>query len=305
MRLLTLKLLKLLPFILLTAILVQAAGALEVPALKGRVNDYAGMLSPATARQLEQKLALFEQETSNQLVLLTIPSLQGAPIELVALRTVEAWKLGQREKDNGVLLILARQEHKIRIEVGTGLQGALPDITAGQIIRNVIAPKLRNGDFDGGISTGLSAIINATQGEFKTTQRERSTVGKQQKNDYGLFLMLLLAGIMLTLRAAASSRFGGMLAGGISLPLALGLGLGVTLLSILGIFALIGSAAGLIISTILHIINRGGRGGGYGGGGWGGPTIFYGGGGGFSSGGGDFFPGGGGGFDGGGASGDW
>lgn len=305
MRLLTLKLLKLLPFILLTAILIQAAGALEVPALKGRVNDYAGMLSPATARQLEQKLALFEQETSNQLVLLTIPSLQGAPIELVALRTVEAWKLGQREKDNGVLLILARQEHKIRIEVGTGLQGALPDITAGQIIRNVIAPKLRNGDFDGGISTGLSAIINATQGEFKTTQRERSTVGKQQKNDYGLFLMLLLAGIMLTLRAAASSRFGGMLAGGISLPLALGLGLGVTLLSILGIFALIGSAAGLIISTILHIINRGGRGGGYGGGGWGGPTIFYGGGGGFSSGGGDFFPGGGGGFDGGGASGDW
>lgn len=295
--------LRLLIIVLLVAALVRLAVAEELPALMGRVNDYAGMLSPATAQQLEQKLTQFEQETGNQVVLLTLPTLHGNTIEQVALRVAETWKLGQQGKDNGVLLLLARQERKIRIEVGTGLQGALPDITAGQIIRNVIAPKLRSGGYDAGISAGLSAIIEATKGEFSAAPQELRAASRQHRSNSGLFLMLLLAGISLTARAAAASPVGGMLAGGVSLPLAVGIGLGATL-GILGIFALLGGAAGLIISAVLQTINRGGRGGGHGGG-WGGPTIFYGGGSGFSSGGGDFFSGGGGGFDGGGSSGDW
>lgn len=284
--------------------LTQTASALDAPPLQGRINDYAGMLSPTTARSLEQRLAAFERETTNQVVLLTIPSLEGDVIESYAIRVAEAWKIGQKDKSNGVILILAKKERKIRIEVGTGLQGVLPDITAGQIIRNVIAPGLRAGNPDQGISAGLGAIIDATKGEFKATPADKKTAKKKKGSGFGLFIILLLAGLVITAVAGSSSRTAGVLSGGISLPVAAGIGLGAALWK-LGILALLGGIAGLLISLLMRLFNAsGGSGGGYGGG-WSGPTIFYGGGGGGSSSSDDSFSGGGGDFDGGGSSDDW
>lgn len=283
--------------------LPQTVYALDAPPLKGRINDYANMLTQATAQSLERKLAAFERETTNQVVLLTVPSLEGNTIEGFAIRVAESWKIGQQDKNNGVLLILAKKEHKIRIEVGTGLQGVLPDITAGQIIRNVMAPALRNGDFDQGISAGLGAIIDATKGEFKASAADKKTIKRKKNNGYGLFILLVLAALVITATAGSSSRIAGTLAGGISLPVAAGIGLGATLWK-LGILALLGGIAGLLISLLMRLLAAsGGSGGGWGSGG---PTIFYGGGGGFSSGGDDGgFSGGGGDFDGGGSSDDW
>lgn len=284
--------------------LTQTASALDAPPLHGRINDYAGMLSPTTARSLEQRLAAFERETTNQVVLLTIPSLEGDVIESYAIRVAEAWKIGQKDKSNGVILILAKKERKIRIEVGTGLQGVLPDITAGQIIRNVIAPGLRAGNPDQGISAGLGAIIDATKGEFKATPADKKAAKKKKGSGFGLFIILLLAGLVITAVAGSSSRTAGVLSGGISLPVAAGIGLGAALWK-LGILALLGGIAGLLISLLMRLFNAsGGSGGGYGGG-WSGPTIFYGGGGGGSSSSDDSFSGGGGDFDGGGSSDDW
>ncbi len=294
--------LKLLITLLLSLLVVQSAFTLEAPPLKGRVNDYASMLSPAAARSIEAKLAAFEQETSNQVVLLTINSLEGDTIEAFAIRVGEAWKIGQKDKGNGVLLILAKKERKIRIEVGTGLQGALPDITAGQIIRNVIAPSLRAGDSDKGISSGISAIIDATKGEFKAPAVAGKAAKNKKSNKYGTFIALLVVGTIITAMAASSSRTAGIMAGGVSLPAAAGIGLGAVLWK-LGILAILGGAAGFVLYLLMKLFNASGRGGG--GSGWGGPTIFYGGGGGGSSSGGDSFSGGGGDFDGGGSSDDW
>ncbi|ACD94977.1 TPM domain-containing protein [Trichlorobacter lovleyi] len=294
----------LLLFIITFVCPAQHVSALEAPPLKGRINDYAGMLSPATARSLEQKLAAFENETTNQVVLLTIPSLEGDVIESYAIRVAEAWKIGQKDKSNGVILILAKKERKIRIEVGTGLQGVLPDITAGQIIRNVIAPELRAGNIDQGISAGLGAIIGATKGEFKATAADKKAAKKKKGSGYGLFIILLLAAIVITAVAGSSSRTAGILAGGVSLPAAAGIGLGAVLWK-LGVLALLGAAAGFLISLLMRLFHAGGGGGGSYGGGWGGPTIFYGGGGGGSSSSDDSFSGGGGDFDGGGSSDDW
>lgn len=299
MRLLSLKLLVLISLVL--SCLAQSAAALDAPPLKGRINDYAGMLTQSTAQSLERKLAAFEQETTNQVVLLTVPSLEGDVIESFAIRVAEAWKIGQKDKSNGVLLILSKKERKIRIEVGTGLQGVLPDITAGQIIRNVIAPGLRAGDADKGISAGLSAIIDATKGEFKASATDRKAAKKNKSSTYGTFIVLLIVGIIITAIAGSSSRTAGIIAGGVSLPAAAGIGLGAVFWK-LGVLALLGGAAGLLISLLMRLFNAGGGGGG--GGGWGGP-FFFGGGGGGSSSGGDSFGGGGGDFDGGGSSDDW
>lgn len=286
-------------FVLLTGLLQQVC-ALEPPPLTGRVNDYARMLSTATAQSLDRTLAGFEQQTSNQVVVLTVPTLEGDTIEDFAIRVGEAWKIGRKEKNNGVLLILAKKERKIRIEVGTGLQGALPDITAGQIIRNVIAPPLRKGDFDAGISAGITAIIEATKGEFKAPPAPRTAVRKQQSR-YGSLFLWLGGALLVSLLAAAASRRSAAVAGGISLPLAVEMGLGATHGTLL-LLALAGALGGLVLGSLMRMRGSG-RGGG--GGGWGGgPTIFYGGGGGSSDSGGGF-EGGGGDFDGGGSSDNW
>jgi uncharacterized protein len=272
--------------------------ALDVPQLTGRVNDYAGMLSPEAASRLEQKLAAFERDQSTQIVVLTIPTLQGDDIDQFTIRVADRGKVGQKGSDNGVLLVLAKAERKVRIEVGMGLQGVLPDITAGRIIRDVMRPHLKSGNFDHGIDAGVEGIIAATKGEFKAPPAERKS-RPRHGGASTMLTFLLFTGVAAVVLGAVSRYLGG-LAGAIGLPLAAAMtfpGLGLVFLLLLG-------AAGLVAGFLLSSLARFGHGGGHGGGG-----IYWGGGGGFGGGGfggGDGgFSGGGGGFDGGGASGDW
>lgn len=291
-------------FLILTMLVFVpiTAVALDVPPLTGRINDYARILSPGAIAVLEQKLAGFEQEQSTQLVVLTIPSLEGDDIDQFAIRVADQWKIGQEGKDNGVILILAQAERKVRIEVGMGLQGVLPDITAGRIIRDVMRPYLRSGDFDRGVEAGIEAVMAATRGEFTATPGERTH--RPRHRDASTFLTyLLFTGIAAAALGSVSRLLGGA-AGAAGLPLATAMvfpGLALKYLLILGV---VGLGAGFLISFLAGL----GRGGGYGGGGHGGGGLYWGGGGfgggGFSSGGGGF-SGGGGGFDGGGASDGW
>lgn len=162
------------PRLLLCALLLFSLPlpAAEVPFLSGRVNDLAELLSPETVRYLEGVLKAHEDSTSNQLAVLTITSLEGEEIEPYALRVAETWGLGQKGKDNGVLLLIVRDERKVRIEVGRGLEGDLPDITCGQIIRHQIIPHFKDGDYDGGTRAGVEAILAAIAGSYVAEEHQ-------------------------------------------------------------------------------------------------------------------------------------
>ncbi len=156
----------LLPAILLLAAGVVSGHATEVPYLGGRVNDNAGLLTSETSAALEAMLKAHEDSTSNQVVVLTVNTLEGEEIEPFAIRVAETWKLGQKGKDNGVLLLVSKNERKVRIEVGRGLEGSLTDLTCGRIIRHEIIPRFKEGDYDGGIRAGVSSILAAIAGEY-------------------------------------------------------------------------------------------------------------------------------------------
>lgn len=145
---------------LLTA---YASFAVDVPYLSGRVNDYAEVLSSQTRSSVSEKLLMHEKKTGNQVVVLTISTLEGESIEEYADRVFQFWKLGQKGKDNGVLLIIATQDRRMRIEVGYGLEPVLTDLISGRIIRNIIAPRFKAGDYDGGVEAGVSAILQVLE----------------------------------------------------------------------------------------------------------------------------------------------
>lgn len=151
---------------LLAAFVAVTALALDFPALTGRVVDGAGILSPATERDLIAALAAHEKETSNQVVVVTLPSLQDRDIADFGYQLGRHWGIGQKGRDNGALLIVAPVERKVRIEVGYGLEGALTDATAKLIIERQIVPAFRGGDFDGGVRAGTLAILQAIKGEW-------------------------------------------------------------------------------------------------------------------------------------------
>ena len=137
--------------ILIVFVAFASAYALEVPPRpKGRVSDYTGTLTAADTGALESTLAEFERATTNQIAVLLIPTLAGDSLEDYSIRLAEKWKIGQEGRDNGVILLVVTQDRKIRIEVGYGLEGVLPDSLAGDIIRRVIAPKFRQGRFQTG-----------------------------------------------------------------------------------------------------------------------------------------------------------
>ncbi len=143
----------------------SAALALEVPFLSGRVTDNAEILSAGARERITQTLKAHEEATTNQIAVLTIPSLEGGTVEEFAAQVFEAWKLGKKGKDNGVLLLIAPKDRRLRIEVGYGLEGPLTDVTASRIIRNVITPRFKANDYDGGVEQGVVAIIGAIKGE--------------------------------------------------------------------------------------------------------------------------------------------
>ena len=283
-------------FTLILLVLASPAPALDVPPLVGHVNDYARLLSPAAARELERQLADFEQSDSTQVVLLTVPSLEGEVLEEFSIKVAETWRIGVKGRDNGVILLIAKAERKIRIEVGRGLEGKLTDLVSGRIIRGEINPRFRAGDFDGGIRAGLSAIMAAVRGEYRAVPRDLRHGGKSPSPLYALFLFVLVAAIFL----GAISRLLGGVAGGVGLPIIAHFvipGLSLPLLIAIGVG---GFLLGLLLASLFGSGGFGGGpfiGGGFGGG-------YYGGNGGGSPDNGDF-SGGGGDFGGGGASGEW
>jgi len=257
--------------------------ALQIPEKpQAYVNDYAHLLSENTRGQIENTLTDFEKATSTQLVVAIFPSLDGESLEDFSIRLAEKWKIGSKKNNNGIILLIFKEDHKVRIEVGYGLEGALPDIIASQIIRHEITPAFREGNYDQGVSDAVQAIMQATKGEYKATDQPAND--PIQKHSGLLFVLLILY---------------------LTLPL-------VCYVAVVAVSVLIfgfptGVVIGLVAVLVLAILrqlfiaaNLGttftSRGGGY----WGG--------GGFSSGGfggGGFSGGGGGSFGGGGASGRW
>lgn len=268
------------------------AAALEAPQLRARVNDLAGILTPATVQLLEINLSRLEQEESTQIAVLTIPSLEGDSLEDFSLRVATGWGLGQEKADNGALLLVAVQDRKIRIEVGYGLEDRLTDLLSGRIIRNEIAPAFRQGDYNQGVVNGVAAMIQAVQGAY--TAEDADAAASESGSDE-LFAFLIMSVFVIGTMFRRKRLVAGLLGG------ASGAGLGLIFSSsipfwFLGIFGLIGA---LVISSMTlsggssrRSPGRGGYSGGFGGG------L----GGGFGGGG---FGGGGGGFGGGGASGGW
>lgn len=263
-----------------------------VPALTARVMDLTGTLTPAQRSALEAKLAAFEGEKGAQIAVLMVSTTQPETIEQYSIRVVDVWKLGRKGVDDGVLLLVAKDDRKMRIEVGYGLEGALPDAVAKRIISEVITPFFKRGDFYGGIDAGISAIIKVVSGEplppltiLKAKRSGTSGSGALPILFITVFFSAIAGSVFLRL------IFGRFLGGAFTFLIA----------AALTWFILSSLIWAVIIGIIALFMGMamGGRGigGGFYSGGFGG--------GGFSGGGGDGFSGGGGGFGGGGASGDW
>ena len=164
---------------LLLAAALPVAGA-EVPYLSGRVVDNAEILSPAVRARLAATLKAHENSSGNQIAVLTVPTIHGESIEEYALRVFEEWKLGQKGKDNGVLVVVVPLDRKMRIEVGYGLEGTLTDLAASRIIRNVMTPRFKAADFDKGVDDGIRAIIAQLEGKGLTGEREAAASSATQ-----------------------------------------------------------------------------------------------------------------------------
>ncbi|MGC4028874.1 MAG: YgcG family protein [Steroidobacteraceae bacterium] len=293
-------------WVLLLAVLCGALPAAAqtlqaVPPLEAHVTDLTGTLTADQQADLEQRLAAFEQRKGAQIALLVVASTQPETIEQYSIRVAEAWKLGRKEPDDGALLLVAMQDRQLRIEVGYGLEGALPDAIASRIIRETITPLFRQGDFHGGISAGLTRIMNVVDGE-PLPPPDQKWQGAPGEN-LGALLPLLFFGVLVVgavLRAVFGRTAGALLTGGLT-------GGVVWLLSKVLLLAGFAGVAALLLSLVAGVATnvrngRGGRSGPWGG--WGG-GLGGGGFGGGSWGGGGGFGGGGGSFGGGGASGRW
>ncbi|MBI5013998.1 MAG: TPM domain-containing protein [Deltaproteobacteria bacterium] len=150
--------------------LALAAGALALqvpPAPLGRVSDFAGLLSPADKARLESRLEAIEAASSNQFAVAIFKSLEGDSLEDFSIRLGDAWKVGHKGRDNGLLLLVFTEDRKIRIEVGKGLEGVIPDALASRVIRNELAPRFRQGDFTGGLLAAVDALDAASRGEYQ------------------------------------------------------------------------------------------------------------------------------------------
>lgn len=153
--------------------LAGAASAVEPPAPKGHVNDLAGVLSGDEIRRLEDDLRAHREATGQEFALLIVPSLDGEPIEDLTIRTVERWGLGRKGRDDGLLMLVAIADRKIRIEVGYGLEGAIPDVVASRVIRNLMVPRFRAGDYAGGIAAAFDELRSRGRGEAGSPALDR------------------------------------------------------------------------------------------------------------------------------------
>ncbi|MCP9463920.1 MAG: TPM domain-containing protein [Nitrospira sp.] len=277
--------------------LAGLAWGLAVPPLTGRVVDLAHVLPTSAKGSIEAKLADHEAKTTNQVAVLILPSLEGEVLEEFSHRVATTWQLGVKGTDNGVLLLIAMRERKIRIEVGYGLEGELTDARSAQIIRNEMVPRFRAGDFAGGVSAGVDAILRTIEGSYQASER---TVRPQESDGIGLVGTAVLVGIMVGFGLMGVHRLVGSFVGaGISALLAPwavpALIAGAITLAVLLAFSAAGSRGrGRSYSAADDWLWYSSRGGGWHGGSFGGMGGGMGG-----------FRGGGGNFGGGGASGNW
>ncbi|SEL45243.1 TPM domain-containing protein [Nitrosovibrio tenuis] len=276
-----------------------AVADVAIPPLKAHVTDLTGTLSVEETAQLEQKLAAFEAKKGSQIAVLIVPTTQPETIEQYSIRVAEAWRLGRKGVDDGALLVIAKQDRTVRIEVGYGLEGVLPDAIAKRIVDETIIPKLRQGNFAGGINAGIEQMMGVIQGEPLPPPQARSAGRGSAPAGTGILDNLFLIFIvLLVVGKVVQSLFGRFIGAAIMSASAGFLGWLVFSSILMGIvFAVIAFFVGLFGNSGGGFY-RGGPGGWYGGGGFGG----RGGSGGFGGGG---FSGGGGGFGGGGASGRW
>jgi len=198
-------------FIFAVACLGAFAAEVIPPAPTQYFNDYAHVVSPDVASQLNQKLEQFERDTSDQIVVAVFPKMQSdSSIEDYAVRVFRAWKVGQKDKNNGAVLFVFVQDHKMFLQTGYGLEGALPDITCKRIIDDEIAPRFKAGDFNGGLTAGVQAIMAAVKGEYQgngTTVAESRGTGSTPINPALIFIAII--GFFILLSVIRSRRRGG------------------------------------------------------------------------------------------------
>lgn len=207
---------------------MMAQAAPDFPKLSGRVVDTAAYLSQSVARQLSQQLEAHENATGNQVTVVTVPDLQGYSIAEFGYLLGREWGIGQKDKDNGVLLIVSKADRKVRIEVGYGLEGTLTDAISANIIHSVILPAFKRGQFQSGITQGTTAVIDALGGKY--VMKQRSSRKNQRGIGYmGFLLLLILSGPLLGLRSSGRrhglGRYGSRY-GGVGLGMGMGYGAG-------------------------------------------------------------------------------
>ncbi len=203
-------------WLLLAALLLcpnAAAWGLDVPRVEGYVNDHANLLSEREKAGLESLLGRFEAETTNQVVLLVVPSLEGDSLEDFSIRVAESWKPGQKGKDNGVIFLVAVEDRKARIEVGYGLEGALTDAQSGLILRNLVFPAFRQGAYSSGIQAGLVGILQSIQGEFSAPPGRRAAPNRRAQTRASGLLFPLILFLLLFSRGGRFFLLGGLMGG--------------------------------------------------------------------------------------------
>jgi len=277
----------------------SAFADVAVPPLSGRVVDQTGTLSSGDVAALTQKLRDFEARKGSQVAVLLVPTTAPETIEQYSIRVAEAWKIGRKKVDDGAILVVAKDDHKLRIEVGYGLEGALTDVTARRIIDEIITPKFKAGDFAGGIAAGVDRILGVIDGEpLPKPEPQQSFAGGEDRFDI-LFNPIIIFAVLVAgsvLRSALGRLIGSVATGGVVGAL---------------VWFTLGSLAFSLLSAVIafafamfagSIASSNGRSGGWSGGLGGGGGSFSGSSGSSDSG---SFSGGGGSFGGGGASGSW
>lgn len=259
---------------------ISAWAVVGVPELSRRVTDLTATLSAEQVAALENKLAAFEAQKGSQIAVLIVATTGAKDIAEFGIEVADLWQIGRKGIDDGVILIVAKDDRKLRLEVGYGLEGVIPDAVAKRVIAETITPYFKNGDYAGGIDAGVTQIIGLIEGEALSAPSENQGVGQ----DDGAFMFILFGGLIagFVLSAMMGRVMGGMLAG---------LASGVVAALVFGITFFLALLIGLMIFFIVGIRSTGGSG-------WSNS-------GGFGGSGGSSWSGGGGGFGGGGASGSW
>ncbi|MEW5786639.1 MAG: TPM domain-containing protein [Pseudomonadota bacterium] len=234
------------------ALVLPALAQVAVPPLQARVTDLTGSLDAATRQDLESRLGALERAKGVQVAVLLLPTTRPEPIEAFALRVAETWKLGRQGVDDSLLLLVAKEDRAMRLEVGYGLEGAVPDAVAKRIISEIITPRFKEGDYAGGVSAGVAALERIIHGEPLPEPQARTALPVTEDFlSLAAMFVFVVGGI---LRALFGALFGALIAGSVaflgawfllgSLGLAIGVGAVVFVLTLVGVSSMLGGGGG-------------------------------------------------------------